>query len=691
MLELVANGVILDISNVSFNLTLRSPIVGGTAGSYVYAFSIPNTPTNAAAFGFPFRINRLDISYSEKPGLIKFNGNKVKEGNWIAKKSKATTIQIEMIVGAGLFSDKINDIQLPEILDKETFIATNIIAHANEQIHKSYPEINHQFPSISNPNFYGEKNEQFGGIINNFEDVFLVTTENNNCLVPQLYLLYIISKIYEYAGYTVKGDPFEDEMFKKALVYNNFALDNLKSTFFYGKVLDELIDLNTNREIRWDTDIQDPGNHYTVATGKYRVTFQGRYNFQYYLQHRVDHFNLTPDFEYYYVEIIYNGVVLHTFEHPCHPDATTVYVSNLNYQHLIEQINVNHDLQTRIYYKDVGGKIYDAKIIEGWTQITNLDAPEINEYENNIYYRNHVKNMDTKEFLNNFFALAEMLPFINEKSKTVEFKYLQNLLKDNTTADLSKGLIKETLKVDTNSYRGTTFKFEFEGPDDLLNDNFRDIQTDGAVFLYSNLPNPSPVGSIYLVTSLKCYYKRIFDEENLKYDWQAIGDDRENYVDGEGKDPVSSKFAPILMRNIPLRYQNRHMPAIHAPGTSNAFGIKNDFPLRIMFYVGIETPAGDNNNYPFASTVKYNTTGGACLPISWDWEEIKNRYWEEIISWYKRRLPLEFQNEVSPAFISNLNFENKFEFQKSLIILEEVYTKILNKSFGGGKFKGWTK
>ena len=68
MLELIANNQTLDIRKVSFNLTLKSPLSGGTSGSYIFSFTIPYSDKNAAAFGFPFRLTRLNTSRSEAPG-----------------------------------------------------------------------------------------------------------------------------------------------------------------------------------------------------------------------------------------------------------------------------------------------------------------------------------------------------------------------------------------------------------------------------------------------------------------------------------------------------------------------------------------------------------------------------------------------------------------------------------------------
>ena len=84
------------------------------------------------------------------------------------------------------------------------------------------------------------------------------------------------------------------------------------------------------------------------------------------------------------------------------------------------------------------------------------------------------------------------------------------------------------------------------------------------------------------------------------------------------------------------------------------------------FYINLR----NTNEYPFASTQKWRTHGTVFLPVSWQWSDIITRYWEEVIKWRKRRLPIEFENIVSPTFIANLNFRKKFAFQNTLIMLK---------------------
>ena len=274
----------------------------------------------------------------------------------------------------------------------------------------------------------------------------------------------------------------------------------------------------------------------------------------------------------------------------------------------------------------------------------------------------------------------------------MDFKYLSNLLPNKQQTVSLDGLVKDSLIVTTNNYKGLSFSFEFQGSDELVKSGFKTPDSFGIVKSYSDLPNPAPIGAVYLVEYLNAYYLRGYDEETTSYFWEAIGDEHSTVILDNGEKPIKTKLAPMLMRNIKSSdgLTDRYMPALHAKGTSTDFGISNAFPLRIMFYFGIEHSA-TSDAYPFAGTTNRRTSGDTFMQLSWTWESILSNYWGSIISWYKRRLQVDFESLVSPEFISDLNFKNSFHFQYSLLLLEEVFTKIKDKRFGISKFKGWTK
>ena len=241
----------------------------------------------------------------------------------------------------------------------------------------------------------------------------------------------------------------------------------------------------------------------------------------------------------------------------------------------------------------------------------------------------------------------------------------------------------------------------FEGPDNLLENNFIvPPLVEDTIDSYSDLPTDPSVGDVYFITAINAWLEYKFfegeeDDDPGTYMWVTTSDNIANVVVDGGEDPVECNLPPMLMRYaIDIRKFGRAMPSIDAQGTSEAFGIKNDFPLRIMFWAGLQegTPSAEPatpEKYPFAGTTMYESNCTRVLDMNYNWNDLKTHYWLPVIDWLKHRIPIDFTNLVTPTFISNLNFQDKFFFQKTLIHLDEVVVKIKNKMFGPGKFKGW--
>ena len=737
-LKLTTEGITLDTSGVSFNLTLRSPI-GDESGSFVYSFSIPYTLKNAKAFGFPYRLTKFETVQSRKQGTIE-HGVSIATGTWVAKSTNGQKINIEMYIAAGDFFESIHEKTLPDLFDVELNYV-DIIGHIESQVALTYPAVNHNWPCIHNPLFYGEDEEkvqpQYQGILNDWEGTELhVETYNNNAISPQLYLAYIIKRMFAWAGYSVWGSVFDDALFKAAMLYNNCALDRLVPTQFSGELVQyfPIYDLYV---LKWDTNIMDPGSHYTQSTGKYNVDKEGNYLVDIRIKHRPDPEDPgTP--EEARIEIYYGATLIASDQQPYAFGVHSYFITNFDHTEEILDADKGDDLWVKFMYKDSGDNDVGCEIMEADILIKNTDAVENNIFEPNINYKNHVPDMDVKEFFTAFCNSAKILPFFDHHFKKVKLVFLNDLLGSNKQRPMGE-LHEGSLKITPNTYEGLKFTWNHQGPDENLNDNFLDIdqaEIQGEVETFTDLLGQSPVeGHIWFVESLNCYY--IFGvvqpgtfhvhewmegatyivDDMVKYDntvykctlghtagasfnaglftekeWVPYSDNLYDYVDDDGKEEISFELAPMVMRAARcLRSAGnkyRDLPSVIGLGSSIAYGMKNEFPLRIMFWHGIE--ATDTDQYPIATTTAKSTEGTATLPINWTFEEIAARYFPNVIKWYQRRQLVEFTKEVSPAEIANNDFEEKLNYDGALLTIEEIYTKLSDKSFGPGKFKGWS-
>ncbi len=695
MLQLTANGNTLIISEAtSFNLTLKSPLAGNNPGSYVFSVTLPYEG-NAKHFNWPYRLTRMNVVTAQLPGEIIYNWVHVQKGEWKARSSNGQTINLEMVIGSGHFNTLVEGKKLPEYFDIETSYG-DIIAHINSQITKTYPEVNHQFPCISNPSFYGDVSPNYGGLMNDCASGFVSDIVNHTNIVPQLFLFYIVKHLFASQQYNPFGPVFNDTYLQKQLLYNNYAIDKLESVFFSGEVVNKLIPL-PNFTVKWDTNIVDPQNNYTQSTGQYLVSSWGSYTMDLNFRSKINEYHFGVDT--LTVEFVYDSVVYHSFDYTVVGDPEDYMTIAISYIVSVPQSLINRNFEVRIYYTDDRKQDFEAYISNGDIKIVNITNPEENIFGDTINYKNHVPNMDVKTFLNAFYASQKILPFFNHSKKTVELVFFKDILASRKVTDLSEGLKKYSLKVYSNDYKGLTFGWDWQGPDNLIEKNFIPPETiTGEVTTYASLTTNPSIGDVYYVIVLNAYYKYVViepeepaegeDPDPITYEWIAISDKHYPVVYDDGKQPINSPMAPMLMRCVLNGSSYINVPSLDAEGTSIDFGIENEFPLRVMNYTGL-TRIGHVSEYPYATTTKYNNEGTVVLPINHTWEDLITQYWVPIILWYKRRLPIDFINTVAPAFISKLDLQSKFYFQQTKILLGDISIKIKNKMFGPGKFKGW--
>ncbi|AXP79155.1 hypothetical protein CJ739_55 [Mariniflexile rhizosphaerae] len=103
-----------------------------------------------------------------------------------------------------------------------------IYTHAETVITKTWPEVSHNFVMVHTDKFDAAEDQwqAFEGVINKRVGSAFVVNEydavedlqlNRNIMMPQPYLLYVLQKAVEDAGFTLAGDVLEDVELKKAL------------------------------------------------------------------------------------------------------------------------------------------------------------------------------------------------------------------------------------------------------------------------------------------------------------------------------------------------------------------------------------------------------------------------------------------------------------------------------------------
>lgn len=675
MIELEANNQLLEIDrrNLRFNITYRSPYFGYLT-SFVFNFLIPNTDRNSRTFNFPLRLNRISKTRVNLPGRILSDGIELAAGTWEAATAGEDFIELSFTFIADELVSALTSKTLPEIFDEE--IATeNIITHVEETVLKAWPETDYQFPSVYAPDFYGGENESFLGVINNFESDFVNDDFNLNTIVPMPYLFGIIKRIFEFAGFEVYGEIFEDEMLKKALLLNNHALDRLISIAFYGNQSEAYHTvIEKDFIVIWDF-FSDQGGFYNPDTGKYNIGYPGTYN----IDARIVHYKLA--FLNYTVQVIRkvgatesilftSSGIYSDFE-----DAETLISLDVEIDNNLGEIFVKVTCES-------GGSLVKTS----YFNITSPENKKINAYQESFNLKNHVPPHDAIEFLKMFFQEFQVFPRISKERKVALISFSE-LHESIPQKDLTQGLLRGSLKIKQNDYKGYRMFFDFDEQTIFTPDVVH-----GEVDTYFDLPSHIENYLVVLVKSLNAYLTHVYNEELDAFVWEPLADISPQAEDAQKDREIPLKFAPLFMRNFDNRIESpRSLPFFDGSGTSHAYKLTNDFPdIRIMFYVGYNLSFSDSaDKYPFASTSKYNTQGEEVLPYNYFASEVASRYWSSALAWLKTRLEVEFEKHFTPLELKMLSMAKNQMLLDSTIIIEEIYANV-DPDLSKAKVKGYS-
>ncbi len=677
MVELITAGkqIDVDVKALRFNITLSNPYFGNLS-SFVFNFSVPATALNCSLFKHPNRLNRLNRSSFKQPGQIIVDGVELASGTWTLKTFTEQSLELSFSFIADQILSALSGKLLPDLFDIP--ISTdNIIHHVQNTVLKTYPDTNYQFPTIYAPDFYSGENPAFFGYLNNFEGIF-VDDINSNTIVPMLYLFYIVRRIFHFAGFNVSGKIFNDELLQKALIFNNHSLDRLVSTFFEGTIRDFRTTADRFFVILFDS-VSNESNLYVPLTGKYKILGSGVYQISCNLD--ISHTLFDPatyriDFV---VESNSSQVIIHSFSGAYYHFPSTI---NFNFSATLTPSNSLFFVRIR-KTSDLDQRVF---IHSGNITIDCIDQSKINIFTSSFNLKNHVPNIDPVNFLQSFFDDYQVFPIIDNINRNVVLVSFSDLLNSIPQSDLTQALIANSLIIHQNNYEGCSLKFDFD-----YNTVFVPDRIDAEVMTFTELPANLIGHFVYLVHSLNAYYVNTLDTSTNTWSFQFLANINPFFIDPPNKKQIKLSFAPLFMRAVLNRFEfPRSLPIYNEPGTSHAYKLHNDCPLRILFYIGyLESLADHQSLYPFASTSIYNTTGDRFLPINYFASEVAARYWAKTLSWFKTRFQIEFSRYFTPTELKSLNSAQLQMFLDSTIIIDEVFTAV-DAKLKHSEIKAWS-
>lgn len=743
MLSILINNTSLDVDNVKFNIVQKAPLdlENTIEGSYIFNFRIPGTDHNHSTFGHPYRLTKFELQNTSYPGRVTFNGRSFAEGTFRVTQAGKKSIEIRMAVNSGAYNSLIKNIKLPEIFDKTVDLGLTsqaVIDHAKSKRELQYPDTDYNFPVIYNPDFYGDLNPDFQCYVNRwnyFQDNFFLNEirdprtypelDNTDCLSPQLYLFYVLKKCFSAFGYQVSGKPLNDSELSTLLLYNNFALDE-RQQFYFAHA-----DLSANQgpetgsaTVIFDNEVQDPDNCYNPSNGKYTLQEKGYYSIRTKLS--VAHLNNNCDYEVH-VKIMKGTEVVQQ------EDYTGYGITNAHFDIEHEEYFTATGLGDLSIKVEVSDYI-DSQWVDGSFNvlagadfiIEDISGSNLNRYAKTIEYKNHVPDKKISEFLTSIFKVFGVIPFFDHSMKTVELVFLKDLVSHPDYVNYSDNITKNSIRVDSNDYEGISLGWDWDGQDDFLKDNLKDISNYTLLGTYDSVfERPKVPGELNVLARINNSKKytiwslvdvEIEDPQNpgefitvKKTKWVEFSDDFYEYTLDDGKKEITPGITPLTMEfsdshGFGLENSNRTWlaPRCKQKGTSPAFetGV-NDPGLRLIFYRGMQplclSSDGtiDLDSYPMASfgrmTVSGDFISNTDYQLTWEGDHgLVAKFWQPVIDWLKRRLPIELQRQLSPADIEQLVLNNKFRLQEIFALFKEVSIPVSNREIGQAKIKGYT-
>lgn len=695
MLKIEINNQVVDTQGMSFALNLVSPIPfdptsDKSEGSFIFGAHFPNNDRNRPIFLHADRIERYTEDEPEFLGKLSFDGRMWFEFSLEIIDATYKDINTNVKIGLGYFSNLITDLQLSDIswpvIDLGS-TAQDVVDHANAMVLKNYPDAIYNFPTIWNPDFYEtdkEKNPGWMEIINNYvqAESFRINVydalamHNSDSLVPQVYLFYILQKIFDSFGYIITGTVLEDTELTQLLCITNYALDGYEVKYFLRASLSVPVNILSNVILIFDNDSsgdnEDAQNCYDTSTGKYTLQAEGHYRIKCTVtcQMTIDP-GETGNGE---ITLYHDDTIIH---------GESVEVTTSDPFTITLDVNTDYFFLGDIYIKAsfmIGFVIVSTNISVGSLSIENLDVKQLNVYARELNVANHIPVMKISEFLESVKKLGIVYGF-DHKSKEVELIFIQDLLDKLADKNVTATAAKSSRNPSTEKDKGFTLKYNFPSGDKAIKDNFKTHPASddlGEFETMADLPIPDALNKYAFVKSLNADY--FFTKRDDVTGWEVFSDRYFDQKIGDGSKEIPLKFSPLMMR----LYWDTPFPYIQQAGNSAMFGLSDTDPgFRIMFWRGLHrSKVFGNNYYPMASSTVYDAHGTVIANYSLNMEQdesIHTQLMEKYYTWLltgKKKVKMNIYFTASE--IQSLKMLDKLRIFQQNYLIQEINIQVEN-------------
>tara|TARA_R110002050_G_scaffold69507_2_gene150372 strand:+ start:45429 stop:47312 length:1884 start_codon:yes stop_codon:yes gene_type:complete len=217
----------LDLSNYQINRVEENQWFSDQFFTkYTFPFEIKVTDELNVALGLILEYN-VDEPVTYYEGYLFIDGGHYSAVLEIVE-IKGRTATIEISYGFDEFPSF--EKKLSELPLEKATLAESLFEHAEDVIVETWPAVNYNFVQVHTDSFdaTSEEWQGFENIINNYKDgAFLLNefdieeniTYNRNIMIPMPYVLHVLMKGFEDAGYTLRGDVLTDPDIMKMLFF----------------------------------------------------------------------------------------------------------------------------------------------------------------------------------------------------------------------------------------------------------------------------------------------------------------------------------------------------------------------------------------------------------------------------------------------------------------------------------------
>ena len=640
MLKIKIGSTWAETRETEIPVTLRSPLFldnGRIPGSFIFNFNLPHTPAMKEETGFIHRPARFGAKPQKKPFYLEYGPLKYK-GSCTIENADEKTIEVSAPIETGdlavdLKTKKLNEIDLGGVRGEESFIlrVDSIMSEDEVLFGTTTPD-----PVI--------RWLLFDDIVVNTESELnagTIFTSASSTVVTVIFDFKYLHKRSEYVQIRLmkNGEVFSSSYFSK---------NNQLQIFLYD------VPVTIGDELSWQLYfIGDPVIDFTLQAGsRIRVyhSWDGLLNTSVYLYpdsdyvmfpvenskfmdkleddtFSIDHVSIKETYEKYFPILNYykdnrfqvgmsgevEGETFSAFN-IYSPFPYLAYVMKQAFNELglnvINNVFEDEDLRQLVIFELFGENSF----------ITS----ELIQPREGFNLADHVSDDLLSDYLTNLCKLFAIGLKYNSYTKTLEFKYLKDIISDRN-AVLFPGVVISIPVLKASAYNGYILRQNITG-DDYFSQSFKSLSGltfKGVVSIWNLLPSTgNQINDCYYISFWKEYWYYNYDPDAGILNWMFYSKNFFAELKGDNnEDPlldITTDVCAVMMNHGSHQDTCLSAPDVRGwlvPKTMRAGNFdglpdyfKADFARSLLFYRGMEFDSQDNL-YPLGTNDVYNYDG----------------------------------------------------------------------------------